>query len=50
MLSKRSIIGLIAGIAIIAIGGASLIQHTGLHTDDFQDVVEVLLQFTHYNL
>jgi len=41
MLSKRSIIGLIAGIAIIAIGGASLIQHTGLHTDDFQDVVEV---------
>jgi len=41
MLSKRSIIGLIAGIAIIAIGGASLIQHTGLYTDDFQDVVEV---------
>jgi len=41
MLSKRSIIGLIAGIAIIAIGGASLIQHTGLHTDDFQDVVEI---------
>jgi len=41
MLSKRSIIGLIAGIAIIAIGGASLIQHIGLNTDDFQDVVEV---------
>jgi len=41
MLSKRTIIGLIAGIAIIAIGGASLIQHIGLHTDDFQDVIEV---------
>jgi len=41
LLSKRTIIGLISGIAIIAIGGASLIQHTGLNTDDFQDVVEV---------
>ena len=41
MLSKRTIIGLIFGIAIIALGGASLIIHTGLHTDDFQDVIEV---------
>jgi len=41
MLSKRSIIGLIIGIAIITLGGASLILHTGLHTDDFQDVIEV---------
>jgi len=42
MLSKRTIIGLIAGIAIITLGGASLIQHLGLHTDDdFYDVIEV---------
>ncbi len=41
MLSKRTIIGLILGIAIIILGGASLILHTGLHTDDFQDVIEV---------
>ncbi len=41
MLSKRTIIGLILGIAIITLGGASLILHTGLHTDDFQDVIEV---------
>ncbi|MEK0346262.1 MAG: hypothetical protein QQN65_05440 [Nitrosopumilus sp.] len=41
MLSKRTIIGLIFGIAIIALGGVSLIIHTGLHTDDFQDVIEV---------
>jgi len=41
MLSKRTIIGLIVGIAIIGIGGASLIQHIGLYTDDFQDVIEV---------
>ena len=42
MLSKRTIIGLIGGIAIITIGGASLIQHLGLHTDDdFYDVIEV---------
>jgi hypothetical protein len=41
MLSKRTIIGLIFGIAIITLGAASLIQHTGLHTDDFQDVIEV---------
>ena len=41
MLSKRTIIGLIVGIAIIALGGVSLIIHTGLHTDDFQDVIEV---------
>jgi len=41
MLSKRTIIGLMIGIAIIALGGASLIIHTGLHTDDFQDVIEV---------
>jgi hypothetical protein len=41
MLSKRTIIGLIGGIAIITIGGASLIQHLGLHTDDdFYDVIE----------
>ena len=41
MLSKRTIIGLIFGIAIITLGGVSLIIHTGLHTDDFQDVIEV---------
>ena len=41
MLSKRPIIGLILGIAIITLGVASLIQHIGLHTDDFQDVIEV---------
>ena len=41
MLSKRTIIGLIFGIAIITLGGVSLIVHTGLHTDDFQDVIEV---------
>lgn len=41
MLSKRTIIGLMIGIAIITLGGASLIIHTGLHTDDFQDVIEV---------
>jgi len=42
MLSKRTIIGLIAGILIIGIGGVSLIQHIGVHTDDdFHDVIEV---------
>ena len=41
MSSKRTIIGLIIGIAIMTLGGASLILHTGLHTDDFQDVIEV---------
>jgi len=41
MLSKRTIIGLIVGIGIIILGGASLILHLGLHTNDFQDVVEV---------
>jgi len=41
MLSKRTIIGLIGGIIIIILGGASLILHIGLHTDDFQDVIEV---------
>ncbi len=41
MLSKRTIIGLIFGIAIITLGAASLILHTGLHTDDFQDIIEV---------
>jgi len=41
MLSKRTIIGLIVGVGIIILGGASLILHTGLHTDDFHDVVEV---------
>ncbi len=41
MLSKRTIIGLIIGIVILTLGGAALILHTGLHTDDFQDVIEV---------
>ena len=41
MLSKRTIIGLIVGIGIIILGGASLILHLGLHTNDFQDVIEV---------
>jgi len=41
MLSKRTIIGLIVGSAIITLGGASLILHIGIHTDDFQDVIEV---------
>ncbi len=41
LLSKRSIIGLIIGVGIIILGGTSLILHIGLHTDDFQDVVEV---------
>jgi len=42
MLSKRTIIGLLAGILIIGIGGVSLIQHIGVHTDDdFHDVIEV---------
>ncbi len=41
MLSKRSIIGLIAGIAIIAIGGASLILHIGTITINENYVVEV---------
>jgi len=41
MLTKRTIIGLIFGIAIITLGAASLILHAGLHTDDFQDVIEV---------
>ena len=41
MLSKRTIIGLIFGIAIITLGAVSLIQHTGLYTDDFQDIIEV---------
>ena len=41
MLSKKAIIGLIAGIIIITLGGASLILHIGVHTADFQDVIEV---------
>ena len=41
MLSKKTIIGLIAGIIIITLGGASLILHIGVHTADFQDVIEV---------
>ena len=41
MLTKRTIIGLLAGIIIISLGGASLILHIGVHTDDFQDVIEV---------
>ena len=50
MLSKRTIIGLIGGIAIITIGSASLIQHIGLHTDDdFYDVIEVGAP-THYTI
>ena len=32
MLSKRTIIGLVVGSAIIAIGGISLIQHIGTIT------------------
>ena len=32
MLAKRTIIGLIVGIAIIAVGGISMIQHIGLVT------------------
>ncbi len=41
MLSKRTIIGLIVGIAIIAIGGASLILHIGTITIHENYVVEV---------
>jgi len=41
MLSKKTIIGLIVGIIIITLGGASLILHIGVHTADFQDVIEV---------
>ena len=41
MLSKRTIIGLMIGIVIITLGGASLILHIGVHTADFQDVIEV---------
>ena len=41
MLAKKTIIGLLAGIAIITLGGASLILHIGVHTDDFQDVIQV---------
>jgi len=41
MLSKRTIIGLIAGIAIITIGGASLITHIGTLTIHENYVVEV---------
>ena len=41
MLSKRTIIGLIIGIAIIAIGGASLLQHIGTITVNENYVVEV---------
>ena len=41
MISKRTIIGLIVGIIIITLGGASLILHIGVHTADFQDVIEV---------
>jgi len=41
VISKRTIIGLIAGIIIISLGGASLILHIGVHTADFQDVIEV---------
>jgi hypothetical protein len=41
MLSKRTIIGLIVGIAIIAIGGAALIGHIGTITINENYVVEV---------
>ena len=41
MLSKRTIIGLIIGIAIIGIGGASLLTHIGTITVNENYVVEV---------
>jgi len=41
MLSKRTIIGLIIGIAIIGIGGASLIIHIGTITINENYIVEV---------
>ncbi len=41
MLSKRTIIGLIIGIAIIAIGGYSLILHIGTITINENYVVEI---------
>ncbi len=41
MLAKRTIIGLIVGITIIAIGGASLIGHIGTITINENYVVEV---------
>jgi len=41
MLSKRTIIGLIVGITIIAIGGVSLIQHIGTLTINENYIVEV---------
>jgi len=41
MLSKRTIIGLIVGIAIIGIGGASLFQHIGTITVNENYVIEV---------
>jgi len=41
MLAKRTIIGLIVGIAIIAIGGASLYLHIGTITINENYVVEV---------
>jgi len=41
MLSKRTIIGLIIGIAIIGIGGASLVQHIGTLTINENYVIEV---------
>ena len=41
MLSKRTIIGLVVGTAIIAIGGISLIQHIGTVTFDLNDSITV---------
>lgn len=41
MLSKRTIIGLIVGSAIIAIGGYSLIQHIGIITVNEDYIVEI---------
>ena len=41
MLSKRTIIGLIIGIAIIGIGGASLFLHIGTITINENHIVEV---------
>ena len=41
MMSKRSIIGLIVGSAIIAIGGISLIQHIGTVTINENNVLVI---------
>ena len=41
MLSKRTVIGLVVGIAIMAIGGVSLFQHIGTITVNENYLVEV---------